>query len=98
MVVLIREFQSPDEEMKKIVLKVVKQCVGTEGVEPEYIRTEVGGGMAAWRRRQTHVHVGQCVVRRGMAWRGLVCGRMVCVGGCQRGYTRCHQWSGMCDG
>ena len=36
------EFQTPDEEMKKIVLKVVKQCVGTEGVEPEYIRTEVG--------------------------------------------------------
>lgn len=28
--------------MKKIVLKVVKQCVGTDGVEPEYIRTEVG--------------------------------------------------------
>jgi len=27
MVILIREFQSPDEEMKKIVLKVVKQCV-----------------------------------------------------------------------
>ncbi|GKC18810.1 putative splicing factor 3B subunit 1 [Tanacetum coccineum] len=25
-VILIREFQSPDEEMKKIVLKVVKQC------------------------------------------------------------------------
>jgi splicing factor 3B subunit 1 len=42
MVILIREFQTPDEEMKKIVLKVVKQCVGTEGVEPEYIRTEVG--------------------------------------------------------
>ncbi len=30
MVVLIREFSSPDEEMKKIVLKVVKQCVSTE--------------------------------------------------------------------
>ena len=30
-VILIREFQSPDEEMKKIVLKVVKQCVGTDG-------------------------------------------------------------------
>lgn len=30
--------------MKKIVLKVVKQCVGTEGVEPDYIRTEVGQG------------------------------------------------------
>jgi splicing factor 3B subunit 1 len=93
MVVLKREFQTPDEEMKKIVLKVggafwrlfgrgaafhlctlllasslplfqplarlmqppphtqknhphpssqvVKQCVGTEGVEPDYIRTEV---------------------------------------------------------
>ena len=27
--------------MKKITLKVVKQCVGTDGVEPEYIRTEV---------------------------------------------------------
>jgi len=41
MVVLKREFQTPDEEMKKIVLKVVKQCVGTEGVEPEYIKTDV---------------------------------------------------------
>lgn len=41
MVILIREFQSPDEEMKKIVLKVVKQCVSTEGVEPEYIRSDI---------------------------------------------------------
>eukprot|EP00879_Flechtneria_rotunda_P007341 GHRR01007702.1.p1 GENE.GHRR01007702.1~~GHRR01007702.1.p1 ORF type:complete len:901 (+),score=370.22 GHRR01007702.1:192-2894(+) len=41
MVVLKREFQTPDEEMKKIVLKVVQQCVATEGVEPEYIITEV---------------------------------------------------------
>ncbi|KAK3414130.1 hypothetical protein EUGRSUZ_I02637 [Eucalyptus grandis] len=41
MVILIREFQSPDEEMKKIVLKVVKQCVSTEGVEAEYIRTDI---------------------------------------------------------
>ncbi|XP_055807079.1 uncharacterized protein LOC129875879 [Solanum dulcamara] len=41
MVVLIREFQSPDEEMKKIVLKVVKQCVSTEGVEPDYIRNDI---------------------------------------------------------
>ncbi|KAH9809439.1 splicing factor 3B subunit 1, partial [Melampsora americana] len=32
-VILIREFQSPDEEMKKIVLKVVKQCSATDGVE-----------------------------------------------------------------
>ncbi|KAM5585277.1 hypothetical protein ABKV19_004591 [Rosa sericea] len=41
MVILIREFKSPDEEMKKIVLKVVKQCVNTDGVEPEYIRHHI---------------------------------------------------------
>uniref|UniRef100_A0A7S0XBR6 TOG domain-containing protein n=1 Tax=Mantoniella antarctica TaxID=81844 RepID=A0A7S0XBR6_9CHLO len=41
MVILIREFASADEEMKKITLKVVKQCVGTDGVEPDYIRAEV---------------------------------------------------------
>ncbi|WCJ18776.1 Splicing factor 3B subunit 1 [Euphorbia peplus] len=41
MFILIREFQSPDEEMKKIVLKVVKQCVSTEGVESDYIRSDI---------------------------------------------------------
>lgn len=41
MIILIREFQSPDEEMKKIVLKVVKQCCATDGVEPQYIKDEV---------------------------------------------------------
>eukprot|EP00051_Salpingoeca_urceolata_P033362 m.20305 g.20305 ORF g.20305 m.20305 type:complete len:1221 (+) comp6133_c0_seq1:150-3812(+) len=41
MVILIREFQTPDEEMKKIVLKVVKQCCATDGVEPQYIREEI---------------------------------------------------------
>ena len=41
MQVLIMEFQSPDEEMKKIVLRVVKQCVSTEGVEADYIRTDI---------------------------------------------------------
>ena len=40
MVILIREFATADEEMKKITLKVVKQCVATDGVEPEYIRAE----------------------------------------------------------
>eukprot|EP00040_Diaphanoeca_grandis_P037207 m.241356 g.241356 ORF g.241356 m.241356 type:complete len:1231 (+) comp33773_c0_seq1:225-3917(+) len=39
--ILIREFPSPDEEMKKIVLKVVKQCTATDGVEPQYIREEI---------------------------------------------------------
>ncbi|KAE8795530.1 Splicing factor 3B subunit 1 [Hordeum vulgare] len=37
---LIREFKSPDEEMKKIVLKVVKQCASTEGVQADYIRSQ----------------------------------------------------------
>jgi len=41
MVILIREFATADEEMKKITLKVVKQCVATDGVESEYIRAEV---------------------------------------------------------
>eukprot|EP00122_Pirum_gemmata_P016720 Pgem_evm1s15638 len=38
---LIREFQSPDPEMKKIVLKVVKQCCSTEGVEGSFIREKM---------------------------------------------------------
>jgi splicing factor 3B subunit 1 len=41
MVILIREFQSPDEEMKKIVLKVVKQCASTDGVQPAYVKQEI---------------------------------------------------------
>ena len=41
MPILLREFHSPDEEIKRIVLKVVQQCVATAGVEPEYIRKEI---------------------------------------------------------
>ena len=41
MPILMREFHSPDEEMKRIVLKVVQQCVATAGVEAEYIRKEI---------------------------------------------------------
>ncbi|KAK9494762.1 armadillo-type protein [Lipomyces doorenjongii] len=41
MVILIREFNSPDEEMKKIVLRVVQQCASTEGVTAQYLREEV---------------------------------------------------------
>ncbi|KAI1304158.1 Splicing factor 3B subunit 1 [Halotydeus destructor] len=41
MLILIREFASPDEEMKKIVLKVVKQCCATDGVEATYIKDDV---------------------------------------------------------
>ncbi|KAK8802056.1 hypothetical protein WA158_006451 [Blastocystis sp. Blastoise] len=33
--ILIREFQTPDEQLKKVVLKVVQQCVSTEGVRAQ---------------------------------------------------------------
>jgi len=41
MPILRRQFQTPDEEMKKIVLKVVQQCVTTEGVDASYIKENV---------------------------------------------------------
>ncbi|KAK8934232.1 hypothetical protein KSP39_PZI014461 [Platanthera zijinensis] len=41
MVILIREFQSPSDEMKRTVLKVVKQCVNVEGVEADYVRNDI---------------------------------------------------------
>ncbi|KJP89708.1 hypothetical protein AK88_00668 [Plasmodium fragile] len=41
MVILINEFSSPDEEMKKVVLKCVKQCIQTEGIDKDYINQEV---------------------------------------------------------
>jgi hypothetical protein len=40
-VILIREFQTSDEEMKEIMLKVVKQCAATEGVTPAYIKWDI---------------------------------------------------------
>ncbi|KAF2736588.1 ARM repeat-containing protein [Polyplosphaeria fusca] len=36
--VIIREFETSDEEMKKVVLKVVSQTAGTTGVTPIYLR------------------------------------------------------------
>ena len=41
MPILIREFQTSDEEMRRIVLQVIKQCAGTEGVSPTYVKEEV---------------------------------------------------------
>lgn len=41
MEILLREFQSPDEEMKKVVLKVVSQCAGTSGVTSQYLKETV---------------------------------------------------------
>ncbi|KAK1086991.1 U2 snRNP component prp10 [Friedmanniomyces endolithicus] len=39
--ILLGEFQSPDEEMKKVVLKVVSQCAGTSGVTAQYLKEKV---------------------------------------------------------
>ncbi|CDR97630.1 splicing factor, putative [Babesia bigemina] len=39
--ILVKEFSTPDEEMKHIVLKVVRQCISTEGIQPDYIRQEL---------------------------------------------------------
>ena len=41
MEILLREFSSPDEEMKKVVLKVVSQCAGTDGVTAGYLKDHV---------------------------------------------------------
>ncbi|KAG8527036.1 U2 snRNP component prp10 [Bacidia gigantensis] len=41
MEILLREFSSPDEEMKKVVLKVVSQCAGTDGVTAAYLKESV---------------------------------------------------------
>ncbi|OJJ47250.1 hypothetical protein ASPZODRAFT_15930 [Penicilliopsis zonata CBS 506.65] len=41
MEILLREFSSPDEEMKKVVLKVVSQCASTNGVTAGYLKEHV---------------------------------------------------------
>ncbi len=56
--ILIPAFKNPEEEMKKIVLKVVKQCVGTDGVEAAYVRDQVVPAFfrSYWVRRMAHDH------------------------------------------
>ncbi|KAL6246055.1 U2 snRNP component prp10 [Rhinocladiella similis] len=53
MEILLREFASPDEEMKKVVLKVVSQCASTDGVTPAYLKEHVLGEFfkSFWVRR-----------------------------------------------
>lgn len=41
MEILLREFSSPDEEMKKVVLKVLSQCANTNGVTAGYLKDNV---------------------------------------------------------
>ncbi|OII71016.1 HEAT repeat family protein [Cryptosporidium andersoni] len=39
--ILVNEFSTPDDEMKRIVLKVIQQCILTNGVEVEYFKLEI---------------------------------------------------------
>jgi len=41
MEILLREFSSPDDEMKKVVLKVISQCASTDGVTAAYLKESV---------------------------------------------------------
>jgi splicing factor 3B subunit 1 len=41
MEILLREFSSPDDEMKKVVLKVISQCANTDGVTAAYLKEHV---------------------------------------------------------
>ncbi len=86
MVVLKREFATPDEEMKKIVLKVVKQCVGTEGVEPDYIRTEILPEFfkSFWNRRMALDRCAGARVRTG-------CGGMYRYHGAHKLVAQCYR-------
>lgn len=36
-----REFDSPNDEMKKTILFVIQKCVGTEGITGEYLKNEL---------------------------------------------------------
>lgn len=38
---LIRQFETPDDEMRKIVLKVLKQIMACDGIDVNYIRKDV---------------------------------------------------------
>lgn len=50
---LLREFATPDEEMKKIVLGVVRSIAGCEGVTAAYLKADVLPGFfdSFWNRR-----------------------------------------------
>jgi splicing factor 3B subunit 1 len=51
--IVVREFASADSEMKRTVLAVVRQLVAAEGVDAEYVRTEIVPPFFAafWNRR-----------------------------------------------
>jgi hypothetical protein len=50
-IILIREFLSSDEEMKKVVSKVVNQCKAPEGVLPQrtfFLKISRRSGCDGW--------------------------------------------------
>ncbi len=40
MPILLREFNSPDDDMRNVVLKVLINCSATDGVKPQFLREE----------------------------------------------------------
>lgn len=38
---VMREFKTPDEETRRIVLKVLQQCVATDGVTADFVRSDI---------------------------------------------------------
>lgn len=50
---LQREFATPDDEMRKVVLRALRQCVATEGVDAAFLRESVMDAFFAsfWQRR-----------------------------------------------
>ena len=41
MQITTREFRTKDDDMRKVVLTVVQNCVGTDGVEPAFVRDQI---------------------------------------------------------
>ena len=39
--VLLKEFESPEDEMKRILLRVIKQCIDTKSIDASYIREKI---------------------------------------------------------
>ena len=53
--VVLPEFQNPEEEMKRIIMKVVKQCIEVKGIEYKFVRETLFEKFWShfWTRRMT---------------------------------------------
>lgn len=53
MKILLQQFSTGDDEMKKIVLKVIKQCISTNGISKKYVKDEICAPffVSFWMRR-----------------------------------------------